>query len=689
MSALIIPTPKPKPATRLVTALVALAFILAAAPIAHAQLIYGSEITQVAPQGFGDRQNSISWGMAWWPCSSPTDCKPWQNKLYVGTGRSIFCVQQATLQFYNPDNKFYPPKDKEIVCTPDAHDLPLQAEIWRWTPETNQWDRVYQSPNNVLIPGTSPPKYTAADIGFRGMTIFKETDGTEALYISGDSTRGGAGVGFDGPVPPPRILRTVDGVHFDPIPFDPDQVLGSPLVSGFRSLKIYNGKLYVMGTVGQLGHGILLEAKHPELGDFRQVSGFRPDGKLLTFFEIEVYNGFLWAGTGVQPQNDPTPFSLLKTDASGEPPYTFTTVIPAGAYRKRNPAPAVVSMSVLNNRLFVGTDREVLRVNPDNSWDLVTGSPRTAPDGTKLLPLSGFEDGFDNFFNLHMWRMTVHSTGSGGPWLYVGTNDTSTKWRNLKGIGDMLKPTMGFDIFATSDGWHYTAVTLDGLDDIHNTGLRNFASTPYGLFFGTANHYHGTEVYKGLNAANAVGTPRRLEVESASKIAGLTWEGSPTATRFHVFRQSGYAAATEIGVTDATLPTGRGFVDQTLQPFKAYRYYVVAEDAQGDLSQPSNMVRAPFQGPVPTFKSLETLLTGWAAPPAITGALAAAKTAVQASDWPAALVQLQVMEGLILAPNQNLLLPYRAEDLGVLLAKFARRVVLAQTGALPAKMLMK
>jgi len=678
-----------KPVWRLAVALLAVSAVLSSASPGHAQLVVGPEITEAATQGFGDRQNSIAWGMAWWPCTSPTSCQPWQNKLYVGTGRSIFCVQQATLEYFNPDNKFYPPKDKEIVCTPDAHDLPLQAEIWRWTPETNTWERVYQAPNDVPIQGTM--KTTSRDIGYRGMLIFKEADGTEALYVSGDTTRGQNGAGFDGPVPPPRILRSVDGVHFDPVPFDPDAVLGSPLVSGFRSLKNYKGRLYVVGTVGQLGHGILLEATHPELGDFRQVSGNRPDGKLLTFFEIEVYNGFLWGGTGVQPQNDPTPFSLMKTDATGDPPYTFTTVIPPGAYRKRKPAPAVISMGVLNNRLFVGTDKEVLRVNPDDTWDLVTGTPRKAPDGTRYDPLSGFDDGFDNFFNLHMWRMSTHPGAPGVPWLYIGTNDTATKWRNLKGLGNMLKPTMGFDVYATADGWHYTAVTQNGLGDFHNTGLRNLASTPYGVFFGTANHYHGMEMFKGFNAPNPVGTPQRLEVEGVGKIAGLTWEGSPTATKFHVFRETGFAAATELAVTDASLPTGRSYVDQSLKMFKTYRYYVVAEDANGKLSEPSNTVRTPFKGPIPTFKSLEAQLTKWNAPASITGPLGEAKTALllDTPDFTTALAKLQAIGVLITPPSQPMPFPYQSQDLGVLLAKFVRRVGLAQAGALPVKMLMK
>ena len=155
-----------------------------------------------------------------------------------------------------------------------------------------------------------------------------------------------------------------------------------------------------------------------------------------TFFEIETYNGFLWAGTGVQPHNDPTPFSLLKTDATGDP-YTFTTVIPPGAYKTSKPSPAVISLQVFAscplqpcanpvNRLYVGTDRELLRVNPDDTWDLVVGSARKTPDGRQLRPLSGFDFGFDNFFNIHMWRMGVYPLAPGTvPWLYVGTHDQS------------------------------------------------------------------------------------------------------------------------------------------------------------------------------------------------------------------------------------------------------------------------
>ena len=233
-----------RPAWMLALVLGVAGTVLPAAPAA-AQQVVSSELVQAALQGFGDRQNSHSWGISWW-----------RNKLYIGTGRATHCVQQATLEFYLPDSGNYPPLEEDLACTPDAHDLPLQAEIWRWTPETDTWEMLYRSPNDVPIQGTVPQKYTSRDIGFRAMQIFREADGTEALYVSGVSSRGGQlGTGFNGPVPPPRILRSVDGETFQPIPQDPGTFMGDLMLAGFRSLVSYKGKLYVLASVGLAAAG--------------------------------------------------------------------------------------------------------------------------------------------------------------------------------------------------------------------------------------------------------------------------------------------------------------------------------------------------------------------------------------------------------------------------------------------------
>src|SRR4051812_31282282 len=76
------------------------------------------DFTSAAPQGFGDRQNSMAWSMIWW-----------NDHLYVGTARSATCVKEATLARYLTHIQ-YPPQEDDIECTPSPQDLPLQAEIW-------------------------------------------------------------------------------------------------------------------------------------------------------------------------------------------------------------------------------------------------------------------------------------------------------------------------------------------------------------------------------------------------------------------------------------------------------------------------------------------------------------------------------------------------------------------------------
>ena len=164
-------------------------------------------------------------------------------------------------------------------------------------------------------------------------------------------------------------------------------------------------------------------------------------------------------------------------------------------------------MQEFRGRLYVGSERELYRVNPDDSWDLVVGTPRKTPDGRKLEPLSGFDYGFDSFFNIHMWRMGVH-----GEYLYIGTQDQSTRWRVNPIVAAPLIDKMGFDLYATPDGRLFTDVSRNGFrnyvdfhnsqpvsepDNIFNRGMRSLISTPHGLFAGSANYYYGTKIWKG------------------------------------------------------------------------------------------------------------------------------------------------------------------------------------------------
>lgn len=686
-----------------------------------------SNFTQVNEQGFGDRQNSYAWSMQWW-----------QGKLYVGTNRAFRCVEIAAIRGAYPDIPFpkYPPDDPDIECAPTPQDLPLQAEIWRYTPETGVWERVYQSPNDVPIPGY-PGKFVARDIGFRDMEVFVEPDGTEALYISGVSSKD-----FNYDVPLPRLLRTTDGVNFEAVPQDPGTTFGSvpkPNNESLRTLAVYKDRLYVV--FGSLyGAGSLYEAENPAGGNdnFRRVS---PEG--LRVFEMAPYNGYLYIGT-----RDPDgAYAVLKTDASGTPPYSFTVIVPSGAYRQRFKSQGVISMYVFKNRLYVGTDKpaELIRINPDDTWDLVVGAPRDTPFGYKE-PISGMSDGFDWALNVHMWRM-----GEFQDWLYVGTVDASTSWHTADWAMQILGPHMGFDFMATRDGWYFFEISRNGFGDIFDFGIRNFATTPYGLFFGTGNYYYGTKVYLGVPgtiysyflptvtrggipatlarslppnplslipsrvAFGRLTPPQRLEVEDLGRAAVLSWLPPAGAVRFHVFR----AEATrhpefespelgsevwvpgpyeKVAVTDQAL-----FLDTALRPDRRYYYYVLAEDASGRLSSPSNLVRVPSLAPKATVSYLERFLAQHgdgvlsaavavhpsrageittAQPQVLRPSLEEVRALLRRGELTTAQERVTALRRQLNAAPLVQAKPWLAEDLDILLGKLTRRLTLAQMGFL-------
>ena len=92
----------PKPLARTALSLIAAGVLLSSGALVHAQPLFPpKEITRMGVEGLdasdpaNARQNSHSWSMAWW-----------KGKLYVGTGRSTLCVQQATLAFFYPDQNY-------------------------------------------------------------------------------------------------------------------------------------------------------------------------------------------------------------------------------------------------------------------------------------------------------------------------------------------------------------------------------------------------------------------------------------------------------------------------------------------------------------------------------------------------------------------------------------------------------
>ena len=460
-----------------------------------------TSFTRVAVAGFGDPANAYAHTMA-----------SFRDHLYVGTTRCNLCLIKARVPV---PMTFWP-----VNCPDKVFDLDLRAHIWRYSPVTGSWENVHVSPWITAPDGQRVPR----EIGYRGMSVYQgPSDPAPCLYVAtwASAKTGGQAA---------RILRSTDGLEFLPVS---EPGLGDPTVSTFRSLVPFRGRLFTSPVAragvapNQPSSAVIFVTSDPVTGDWRPASlpGLGDDAN-KTIFEMAVFNDRLYAGT----LNPIRGFQLWKTDADGPPPYRWTRVIVDGAHRG-NLNECAVSMFVFGDALYVGTgiqngghDRtykvgpaaaEIIRVHPDDSWDLIVGMQRPSPNGRKL-PLSGLDAGFGNFFNGYIWRMGEHAGR-----LYAGTFDWSSLLpfvmgatsraggqtpgdmselgaafdRMVQSVGadDLVRFEGGFDLWSTGDGARWTPVTTTGFGNPYNLGVRTMVSTPYGFFIGTANPF-GPEV---------------------------------------------------------------------------------------------------------------------------------------------------------------------------------------------------
>lgn len=479
------------------------------------------DFTQIAVRGFGDGRNAYPHSMAWF-----------DGRLYVGTTRDNLCLVNARNPF-------------KIECWPvccqdpvDPHEL--RAQIWRYDPGLKEWERVHRS---VMV--MRDGEEVMRDIGYRGMAVFQgKSDPRPALYLTSWSATGA------------RIIRTEDGRTFTDVS---EPGLGHPSMVCFRSLQVFNGRLYTT-PVGRAGHGpneaelpVVIESDDPAKGQWRIVT--RPhfgDPNNLGVFEMAAFNGHLYAGT----VNDTTGFQLWKTRAEGAPPYHWTRVLTSGAYRGVDNE-SVLSLCAFDGALYVGSGimgggynryhkvgpaaSEVIRVYPDDTWELLVGAPRITPDGLKV-PLSGIGPGFNNFFNGYTWRMCVHEG-----WLYVSTYNWGcflpflsfkgwpaafAQYVEREGVQAVTSEVGGCDLWRTRDGIHWYPVTQDGFGTSFNYGVRTMSSTPAGLFVGTANPFGPRVGVKGESGWQYQPNPRGgCEVWLGKKVPGEGGADSPRAPK--------------------------------------------------------------------------------------------------------------------------------------------------------------
>ena len=441
--------------------------------------------------------NTWIWSMRWF-----------KGKLYAGTGRAVLCASFATAATQLDFPAAYPPPIGDRDCPQDARDLKLAAEIWCWTPETKTWKRVFKSPETLPVEfdeSGNPVKFTGRDTGFRGMAVFREPSGEEALCVTATTSAAifekipyYEASGF----PPPRILRSVDGKNFEAIPQasgtflgDIAQGTGEEVVKarGFRSIAVYKNKLFVTASDFR-GVGFIIVSENPKAGNdaWQRAS---PPADELPVWTLKIFNNFLYCTTG--DRRDRVGYGVYKTDAAGDPPFEFTPIVTNGGFQvDALRSPDALSLEEFQDHLYVGSDRptELIRIDREDNWELVVGHPRQTPDGYKA-PISGIGQWFGNLFIGHFWRMQAFNNQ-----LFLGTWDWSESFQIFPVADPITRREYGTDVFTTRDGVHWSVVTKSGFGNPFNYGTRSFEVTPFGMFLGTAKGEGGGEVF--LNQSN-------------------------------------------------------------------------------------------------------------------------------------------------------------------------------------------
>jgi SAM-dependent methyltransferase len=441
---------------------------------------------KIATRGFGDGCNSYCYSSAWFG-----------DHLYVGTNRHMLAVVKKRFSYELPC-KVWP-----VALPESAWDLDLRGQIWRYSPTTGEWQRAYRSP---MVPGLEGHTVPLGS-GFRNMGVFQgKSDPCPALYtIPGCSTYA---VG-------PVVLRSYDGEQWDPIS-EPGLGIGDSNITAFRGVVPFKGRLFITPSASRGGN--FNTSYHPTIYCTDDPAGGRwersnesafGDPTNHGIFDLGVCGNYLYAGT----INIRDGCQLWRTDAEGPPPHRWVKVFDRGA--DRGPHNQVICcFAALGDVLYLGTGvqngghdhlnhigpaaAEVIRVFPDDTWEVVVGEPRMTRFGF-MVPRSGLGPGFDNPFTGYVWRMCVHDGA-----VYAGTYDSSSMFPFLdeshwsessRRIFDQpllerfMRVRGGCEVWQSSDGERWLPITRNGFGNPFNWGIRSMLSTPEGVFIGTSNPF--------------------------------------------------------------------------------------------------------------------------------------------------------------------------------------------------------
>ena len=101
--------------------------------------LHRADFRCIAQGGFGDGLNAYAHSMAWF-----------RGHLYVGTTRGNFPLMKARLPI---KLDVWP-----VECPENPFDLDLRAEIWRYEPAGDRWERVFKAPTIIGSHGKPIPR---------------------------------------------------------------------------------------------------------------------------------------------------------------------------------------------------------------------------------------------------------------------------------------------------------------------------------------------------------------------------------------------------------------------------------------------------------------------------------------------------------------------------------------------------
>lgn len=432
------------------------------------------------------RQNNYAWSMS-----------DLGEYIYIGTGRNILV---------NIIRSIEPRTQLPALIKPDPTDN--QAEIWRYKKNGSlPWERVYKAPADSGI------------TGFRFMIQYQPFGGSPCLYAATFGRRA-------------QILKTTNGVNWFILP---DSVLQG---TSSRAMVVQNGKLYV-STIeegNQNSPPLLYSSQDPEFYPWESLidvnaPGFDPARNPtspisnMAVFNNRIYVGVsnpegaqVWRTNGPEPRlND---WTLIVDKGFGDPSNVYT-----------------LSMGVFRNHLYVGGTKElplswaiprgcdIIRINTNDDWQLIVGGNPFLPLATERIApesASGLGSGFNNPFNVYAWQIQEFDNK-----LLISTFDDSSNmevilttllanrialeqligqevtrilieiYESVVEILRAIRYPIGFDLYVSEDGIHFSSIFLNGLCNPNNYGGRIlFVDGCRQLYLGTANPFQGCEVWR-------------------------------------------------------------------------------------------------------------------------------------------------------------------------------------------------